>query len=369
MKNYLILVIDDSADNLRIITNFLKESGLSLTILNAPNGKIGCMLAEKKLPDLIITDWEMPEMDGIETIKYIKGQKSTKEIPIIMATGVMTSTADLKIAMEAGAVDYIRKPIDKTELTARIHSMLKLADSYKEIKLLNATKDKFFSIIAHDLRNPFQSILGFSELLIKGYNEFTDDKRLEYIKIIGNNSETNFKLLEDLLTWSRTQSDKIEYTPEPINLQALVSETILVLKLHTDKKEIKVINNVDNDVIAYVDKNSVTAIIRNLLSNAIKFTPQKGSVTISTQPAQTKEDIKYIEICVSDTGVGIPAEKIGKLFKVEKHISTIGTNDERGTGLGLTLCKEFVEKNNGKIWIESEEGKGSEFMFTLPLLK
>ncbi|MCD4834708.1 MAG: hybrid sensor histidine kinase/response regulator [Bacteroidales bacterium] len=366
MENYSILVVDDSQDNLKTISSFLKETELSLTILKAPNGKIACTLAEKKLPDLIILDWEMPEMDGIETLKCLKRFETTADIPVIMCTGKMTTSEHLKTALEAGAVDYIRKPIDKTELSARVYSMLKLSESYKEIKLLNATKDKFFSIIAHDLKSPFTALLGFSNLLLESHATIDDEERETYIKFINDGSIKTFKLLENLLTWAQSQSGRIEFTPEKINIETLINEIILLLTETAENKEIKLIANTDNSLFVNADKNMIDTVIRNLISNAIKFTPKGGDITIKSHTITDNNNQKFAEISVKDSGVGIPPEIQSKLFKITENISTKGTEEEAGTGLGLILCKEFVEKHGGKIWVESEVKKGSKFIFTIP---
>ncbi|MBU8892146.1 MAG: hybrid sensor histidine kinase/response regulator [Bacteroidales bacterium] len=367
MNNYSILVVDDSQDNLKTISSYLKESELSLTILKAPNGKIACMLAEKKLPDLIIMDWEMPEMDGIETLKYLKSLDHTKDIPVIMCTGKMTTSEHLKTALEAGAVDYIRKPIDKTELSARVYSMLKLSESYKEIKLLNATKDKFFSIIAHDLKSPFSALLGFSELLLENHAIYNDAEREEYIKYINDGSIKTYKLLENLLTWAQSQTGRIKFTPEKINITALINEIILLLKETAGNKEIKLILNTENNLLVNADKNMIETVIRNLVSNAIKFTPKGGDITIKSRTITDENNQRLAEISVNDRGVGISPEIQYKLFKITENVSTKGTEKEPGTGLGLILCKGFVEKHGGRIWVESEVGKGSIFLFTVPL--
>lgn len=362
MKHYSILVVDDRPDNLKIIVDYLKESELSLTILKAPNGKIACRIAEKKLPDLIITDWEMPEMNGIETIKYLKSRESTKDIPVIVATGAMTLTENLKTAMEAGAVDYIRKPIDKTELTARVNSMLKLAESFKEIKLLNATKDKFFSIIAHDLSAPLGSFLGLTELLYKKYNTFNEERRKNAIKILHESSKTIFNLLENLLTWSASQRNKITYKPERFSINQIISENISLLENYANEKEISIITDCKKEIHVFADKNMILTVLRNLISNAVKFTPKKGKITIVSRQI----DEKTVQICVTDTGIGISKENILKLFSIEQVFTTKGTEKETGTGLGLILCKEFVEKNKGKISVETELGKGTNFYVELP---
>ena len=240
MKQHTILVIDDQPDNLKIIVDYLKESGVDYTILKAPNGKIACKIAEKKIPDLIITDWEMPEMDGIETIKCLQGNKDTRDIPVIMASGVMTLPKNLKTALEAGAVDYIKKPVDKTELIARVNSMLKLADSYKEIKLLNATKDKFFSIIAHDLRSPFNAMLGFSDLLVKKYDKYSSIEQKNHLDVLNKEIRNTHKLVENLLLWARTQRKNIKFNPQEESLYEIVNENIRFLDQIALNKSISV---------------------------------------------------------------------------------------------------------------------------------
>ena len=361
MENYSILIVDDSPDNLKTIIEYLSESELSLTILKAPNGKVACSLAEKKHPDLIITDWEMPEMDGIETIKHLKSQQETKDIPIIMCTGKMITSENLNMALKAGAVDYIRKPIDIIELNARVNSMLKLSESYKEIKHLNATKDKFFSIIAHDLKTPFTGLLGLTEIMYNQYDDLDKDEFKEYIKLLHENSKITFNLLQNLLAWSTSQKGKIICNPENFPINQIISENITLLENPANEKEIELTNNCENGIIVFADKNMILTVLRNLISNAIKFTPKKGKITVGCKQI----DGKNVQISVTDTGVGISEENIPKLFSIEQNFKTIGTEKEKGTGLGLIVCKEFIEQNNGKIWVESEEGKGTSFMFTI----
>ena len=363
MKHYTILVVDDSPDNLKTIVDYLKESELPLTILKAPNGKMACKIAEKKLPDLIITDWEMPEMNGIETIKHLKSRESTKDIPVIMASGAMTLTENLKTALDAGAVDYIRKPIDKTELTARVYSMLKLAESYKEIKLLNATKDKFFSIIAHDLRAPLGGLQNLTDLLYNEYNTYDEESLKNTIKLLYESSKTTFNLLENLLTWSSLQRNKITYKPERFSINQIISENISLLENCAKEKEISIINDCKKEIHVFADKNMILTVLRNLISNAVKFTPKKGKITIGSKLI----DEKTVQVWIADTGIGISKENILKLFSIEQVFTTIGTEKETGTGLGLILCKEFIEKNRGEIKLESESGKGTTFFVELPV--
>ncbi len=366
MKKHKILVIDDQPDNLKIIVDYLKESGTDYNILKAPNGKIACKIAKKKMPDLIITDWEMPEMNGIETINYLKTNDKTKDIPIIMASGVMIRSKNLKMALEAGAVDYIKKPIDKTELIARVHSMLKLADSYKEIKLLNATKDKFFSIISHDLRSPFNAILGISGLLVKKFDrdDLIEHKRL--LDVLNDEIKNTYKLVENLLLWSTTQRELIQFVPKMENLRTYTNEAVSLLRPVAMDKSIDLMNNVSEHFEIFADGQMLAIVLRNLISNAIKFTANDGEVSISAC-VKTNEDTEYAEVRIKDSGIGIKPEIQSKIFTIDGNISTKGTDNEVGTGLGLILCKEFIEKHKGEIGVESEVGKGATFWFTLPI--
>jgi signal transduction histidine kinase len=362
MKQYTILVVDDRPDNLKTITNYIQGAGSQYTVLKAISGKIACKIAEKEIPDLIITDWKMPEIDGIDIIEYLKNKKTTKDIPIIMITGIMTLPQDLKTALEAGAVDYIRKPIVEMELLARIDSLLHLSESYKEIKILNATKDKFFSIIAHDLRNPFNVLLNFSQILYEEYNSLDNEQIKRLIELMYNNSITTFRLLQNLLTWSSLQRNKIGYNPEKIVINNLFIENIDLSELIADEKDIKLRNETTEKISVIADQNMISTVIRNLISNAIKFTPKNGTVTVGCR----RKDKITAEIYVSDTGIGISETKMSKLFNIDESSSTLGTDNEMGTGLGLILCKEFLEKNKGKITVQSTEGEGSTFTFTLP---
>lgn len=417
MKNkneQVILVVDDQPGNFQIIFNTLSETSSNYNILYAINGKIACEIVEKKRPDLIISDWEMPEMDGIELIKHLQKQRELADIPVIICSGVMTTSENLHTAMQAGAVDFIKKPIDKFELTARVSSMLKLSGLYKKTKTqnrqlfeqqktiveskqyldelntelystieelntvnealnesneklraVNATKNKFFSIISHDLKNPFNQILNLSSLLLKNYPAYDDNKRLLFLKDIHSSANNTYKLLENLLTWSRSQSDKITYKPETLAIKELIDEVLLLHQAQANKKEITLQNESSTTDCVFADKSMVETILRNLISNAIKFTPSGGQVFICARQV-VLHDKTFIEFAIKDTGTGISAGEIPLLFQTARNVSNKGTNHEKGTGLGLILCKEFVEKNGGEIWVESQLQKGSTFFFTLP---
>lgn len=230
----------------------------------------------------------------------------------------------------------------------------------QQLKKSNADKDKFFSIIAHDLKSPFNTIMGFSDLLYESYEDFGEAEKKQFIKNIKDSSDNAFCLLENLLEWSRIQIGRTEFNPELFDINLFVIENILLQKLYAQKKGIQLMNAITSEKWVYADKNMTSAIIRNLLSNAIKFT-SAGVVIIDTDLKQN-----YIEVYIKDNGVGMPSSVIEKLFRIDETTKSEGTAGEKGTGLGLVLCKEFAERQGGKIWAESTPGKGSIFHFTLP---
>jgi PAS domain S-box-containing protein len=233
-----------------------------------------------------------------------------------------------------------------------------------ELKLieLNATKDKFFSIIAHDLRSPFNSLLGLTKLLEDELPTMSQGQ-IQKIVVTMRKSATNlFSLLENLLEWSRLQRGFIPYTPEPILLMPKVMiETALALE-SANKKEIELSCDIPEGLIVVADENMLGAILLNLTSNSVKFTPKGRKVVISAKPISDN----WIEISVKDTGIGMNKEMVENLFKLDMDTGRRGTDNEPTTGLGLFICKDFVEKHGGKIWVESEEGKGTTFYFTIP---
>jgi len=227
----------------------------------------------------------------------------------------------------------------------------------------NATKDKFLTIISHDLLSPFNVLIGFSDLLVESFNHDENiHEQKKYVQYIHQNINKTYKLLENLLLWARSQKDALEFNRIDENLYLLSNEVIDVLKPSAEKKSIAIINKIKKNTTIKADRNMLLTTLRNLISNAIKFTPKEGKVTIHAQNTKNNN----IKISVKDTGRGMSAEMKEKLFDLSKSISTKGTANEEGTGLGLILCKEFIDKHHGNIAIESEPGKGSNFVVTLP---
>lgn len=250
------------------------------------------------------------------------------------------------------------------EAARYIQLNIQLEESEQKLKESNDTKDKFFSIIGHDLKNPLFVIQSMSEILETEFDEISPDERMDFIRAIRDSSKNAFTLLEDLLHWARCQTGKIDYNPEPVHLKQLASKCSSLLESHAIKKNIKLINAVDPTHILLADKFMVETVIRNLTSNALKFTPEGGTVKINSILVED-----YVQISVEDTGIGLSETDKQKLFRIDVKNSEIGRSKEKGTGLGLILCKEFVEKHGGRIWVESELEKGSQFIFTIPKLK
>ena len=248
--------------------------------------------------------------------------------------------------------------IDITEQKNALEEILK---SKQKLSELNATKDKFFSIIAHDLKNPFNAILGFSNLLVEQIQAKNYEGVEEYAGIIRNASEQSISLLSNLMEWSRSQTGRLKFNPETIEIGVLVNEVNVLLKESAQNKSITISTDNFRKEVVFADRAMINTILRNLISNAIKFTHPGGKIVIAAE--HTPEELV---VSVSDNGVGMKKELIDKLFHIEENVSTRGTQQEEGTGLGLILCKEFVDYHNGRIWIESEVGKGSTFFFTLP---
>ncbi len=236
-----------------------------------------------------------------------------------------------------------------------------IIESASLLKELNATKDKFFSIIAHDLKGPFNSILGFSSILNEKVRDRQYDGVAKYSGIIYQSASRAMDLLVNLLEWSRTQTGKIQYNPEYFDLLNLLIEVQALLRDSAKPKAITINITGPGSISVYADKPMISAVLRNLVSNSIKFTGTGGAILISIKEYEYK-----IEVSVLDNGIGIPKEEIDKLFRIDESFSTPGTENERGTGLGLILCKEFIDKHNGIIWAESGMEKGSKFCFTLP---
>ncbi len=249
----------------------------------------------------------------------------------------------------------------KEDITARKNAEKELEKSRKRLQEEIATKNKFFSIISHDLRSPFTALLGYAEMLDEDYDSLTEEEKREYIHSLRETASHVFELLESLLKWARAQTDKLEFSPEEIDLPELVREVTALFAGNIKNKEINLILNIPQEVRIYADKDMIKTILRNFISNAIKFTPRGGKITVNYR--ETEND--YV-ISVADTGIGISEKAKEAIFQLGTHYTRPGTEEEQGTGFGLSLVAELVKKHHGSVWVESEEGKGSEFFISIP---
>lgn len=378
-KKPLILVVDDIPDNLLIFGMALRKTGYEVVIESEARKVLNIAMELK--PDIILLDILMPEMDGYRVCEQLKSDNETKDIPVIFLTA-RSNPDDVIKGFKIGASDYIIKPFSVQEAVARIitHIELKrqrdlnyqyidqlklanqmLSQAEKELLELNASKDKFFSIISHDLRNPLQGFLGLTDLVVAEFEDFTPEDLKTAVQEINNSAKRLNKLLENLLTWSRLQIGKIKFEPVEINLKILADEVIKMFQDTASNKNIKIINKVSPDSNIFSDRFSIETIMRNLVSNAIKYSYSNGEVIIGENNVNG-----YLKIMVLDNGIGMTGDEISKILRIDSDFTRIGTNNETGTGLGLILCKDLAEKLGGKIDVSSEKGKGTTFSLILP---
>lgn len=295
---------------------------------------------------------------GVSNFETTRRTKSGKDIPVSLTISPIKNAKGELVYLSFIYHDISESKKAEEELLVANDAIKTYAEELKE---LNANKDKFFSIIAHDLRSPFQGLLGFCNLLNSEYENLNEEESKFIIHNIGESAKNIFALIENLLEWSRVQSGRKEFVPKKVSLYEEVLTAIISQKIQAINKEIILKNFVEEKILIKADENMIQTVLRNLISNGIKFTPRHGSVTVS---AEDKNE--FIQVCVEDTGIGIAQDDIPRMFRIENHFVMQGTEKEPGTGLGLILCKEFVQKHGGTVWVESTPGKGSRFYFTVP---
>ena len=291
--------------------------------------------------------------DRILSVKETSTAVKDKSGKIIAYRGILRDITESK-----KNEDKLKRLVERLE---NVNGQLQKSEV--ELKNTNATKDKFFSIIAHDLRSPFSSLLSFSEFLIEDIETLDKSETKLFAEKIHEAARSVFSLLENLLQWSRIQSGKIPYNPVSFNISGKINKTIELLSNNAQNKSISIINNCTDGNIVYADEDMLSSVIQNLLSNAIKFTKPGGKIVFESRDLNDK-----LEISLTDNGVGIKEEDLKKLFRLDSHHTTYGTNEEKGSGLGLLLCQEMVERNRGTISVQSKVNEGTTFTFSLPKL-
>ncbi len=259
-------------------------------------------------------------------------------------------------------VEIRTQQVDKSRFITVARDITARIENENRLKELNATKDKLFSIISHDLRSPFNALLGLSDLLVTNIEEYSQDEIRQFSGMLNDSASQAYRLLENLLSWSKMQTGTFKMNPAPLNPSDLIYEITELMTPVAKAKDIGLLSRIEPCNNVFADPDMIKTVLRNLISNAIKFTHPGGTVTIETKP-----DKHNVLMIVADTGIGIDKEHIPTIFSVDNKLSRVGTAKETGSGLGLMLCKEFVEKIGGNIWIESRLGEGSSFMFTVPV--
>ena len=390
-----ILTVDDKPQNLYALEKLL--STLDVEILQTTSGFEALELTLEHEFCLAIVDVQMPEMDGYELVELLRGNPDTASLPVIFVSAIYSDEYHHRKGYDAGAVDFMSKPFVPEILISKIKifidlyqqrimleesvSQLNAKNEALEVEInqreraeaalrkANTDKDKLFSIISHDLRNPFQILLGNTEWILDQINTLSRTEIEDITRSVHRSAETSYNLLENLLTWSRLQRKRIEYTPNQVELHDLAESTVNLYSEMAIRKKIQLGHTIESGLLAYADKDMIDTVIRNLTANALKFTPENGQVTLSAHRnfvAQDEKEGDWIEVAVQDTGVGISEEDINKLFKIDVHHTTQGTKQESGTGLGLILCQDMVTRNGGEIWIESEPNQGTTVKFIVP---
>ena len=363
----LVLVVDDIPKNIQLLGKILSGEGYQVAAQKEPEKVIDS--ARKFNPDIILLDVMMPGMDGFEVCRQIKKDDDLKEIPVIFITGKVEKT-DIIEGLKSGGSDYVTKPFNTEELLARIETHLELKkskDYIKEqnlqLKSLNDTSNKILSVISHDIRSPVNAITGFSDMMLEDLEEVSDmDRSKESLQFINSSARRISQLLENLVSWARLQSGHLEPNKEKFRIYDLVENEVMLLSAVAAAKNVELIYQ-DGDAMGYGDRRMIETVVRNLLSNAIKFCNENDTVELLFS-----EDENSWRLTVKDSGVGMPEEVKMHLFDKDNRPTKSGTNNEKGTGLGLILCKDLIEMHDGKITVESEVGRGTTFKIEMPLL-
>ncbi len=367
-SDYKILIVDDVVSNVLLLKILLTNE--KFQVCTASNGKMCIEQAKKEKPDLILLDVMMPELNGFDTAVILKKDPETNEIPIIFLTALNNPT-DLVKGFQVGANDFLTKPFNKEELVMRVMHQIQLVAAKRiivqqneELKRTISNRDKMYSVIAHDLRSPMASIRMVLNLAINVVSpEMVGDEIFSLLDKANRESEETHDLLDNLLKWTKSQTGRLNVVYQDMELDDVVPGVVDIFKMIAEMKKIELkYIPCDEKLKVRADNDMIKTILRNLISNAIKFTPEGKGIEV-----YFKHEGDFARIFVQDHGVGIAADRLGNIFKTGE--TTYGTGGEEGSGLGLQLCQDFARKNGGEAYVESVEGEGSTFSFTIPLIK
>ncbi len=360
MENF-ILVVDDNTENLKVLGNLLKENGYKIALVQS--GKEAISICETMSPVLIFLDVMMPEMDGYEVLKAFKSMKNVRDVPVIMVTA-KSGVEDVEAALDMGAVDYIRKPINKTEILARMRTSIRLREKELALEEMLRSKEEFIQIIAHDLRTPFASIAGFADMLMNDgdLNTKMNSEHKEYLKLIINSSTFLVDYFNKLLNWASIEANGLKIRPENVAVKDIIQTAHLLYSDKLKEKNLNFTATIEADLVINADSSLFQQLINNILSNAIKFTPDNGSISIVTEKPE-----KQLDLVIRDSGIGINGITSSELFGKSFHKSTRGTKGEKGTGIGLHICKMIADAHRFDLSFRPAPLQGTDFVISIPL--
>ena len=364
-NRYTLLVVTSSFEEPEKILETLREA--TFHVVTAIDFEEVVRLSKIKQPDLLILNVRSSEGEEYAMIRRMKRNKDTRRIPILFVASITEQTY-IPDCLFYDNVDFISKPFVPKELVIRIQHQLSLIEAKKTIDLQNQklqktmeSRDKLYSVIAHDLRAPIGTIKMITASLKNERTRMIDPQLRKSFDMINETTEEAYNLLENLLRWSRNQNGKTRVYPVTFNLSKAIYHVVALFACIAASKEIKMNNHSVEDVSVYADEDMIRTVLRNLLSNAIKFSFPGGQVDIILN-----ETPDMVMVSIKDNGQGIKKELQSKLLKGNEYVSTYGTQNEKGSGLGLNLCRDFVKMNKGKLWFSSQENKGTTFYFTVP---
>jgi len=365
-----ILVVDDAPDNLILLEKLLKRNGFD--VINAASGKECIAKSQAENPDLIILDVAMPDMNGFETLKHIRENELTRSIPVIFLTANLKDAKSIEEGLSLGADEYLTKPINQDELLARVRSLLRAVMAERE---LEQVKSDFQSMLVHDLRSPLSSIMGVLELAVNG--EFDSDPQAlkDFLRSAYDTASKMLELINNILDVAKLEAGKLQLNKQPNDLNSVVATAAARLKVLAKEKGINLLVQADSSIPFFeFDAGKIEQVVINLLSNAIKFTSHDGTVIIRTYVKNFGEEVPglsagdYAAVDVEDTGIGISKDDLSSIFERYRQGKSAVSIAQKGTGLGLTIVKRIVESHGGKVFVQSELGKGTKFTFVLPAL-
>ncbi len=367
-SDYKILIVDDVASNVLLLKILLTNE--KFQVCTANNGNMCIEQAKKEKPDLILLDVMMPDINGFDTAIILKKDPETLDIPIIFLTA-LNNPSDLVHGFQVGANDFLTKPFNKEELVMRVMHQIQLVAAKRiivrqndELRRTINNRDKMYSVIAHDLRSPMASIRMVLNLAVNVVSPDTVGEEIfSLLDKANRESEETHDLLDNLLKWTKSQTGRINVVYQDLDLDDIVPGVVDIFRMIAEMKKINLqYIPSDEKLVVRADNDMIKTVIRNFLSNAIKFTPEdKGIEVFCTHEGD------FARISVRDHGVGIASDRVDTIF--HKGETTYGTGGEEGSGLGLQLCQDFARKNGGEAYVESVEGEGSTFSFTIPLKK